>query len=80
MDFKDNIVLSGSVDGYACLSNWMTGAPLSRSELHTNSVENVLFYGNLFLTGCVDGLVRWYDANTVKKVNNYQFNVRLYLT
>lgn len=68
-------MLSGSVDGYACLSNWTTGVTHGRTELHTNSVESVLFYNHLFLTGCVDGFVRWYDTNTLKKVNNYQFKV-----
>lgn len=31
LDFKDNLALTGSVDGYACLSNWQTATVLSRT-------------------------------------------------
>ncbi len=29
----------------------------------------------MFLTACVDGTLRWYDTNTMKKISNHKFEV-----
>lgn len=74
MDIKDNLMVTGGVEGLVCLSNWETATCLMKTEIHPKSVESVLFSHNFVISGCVDGGVRQFDAKTFKLIQALKYD------
>lgn len=74
MDIKDNLIVTGGVEGLVCLSNWESASCLMKTELHPKSVESVLFSHNFIISGCVDGGIRQFDSKTFKLIQSLKYD------
>mmetsp|Transcript_4784 Transcript_4784/g.3979 ORF Transcript_4784/g.3979 Transcript_4784/m.3979 type:complete len:360 (+) Transcript_4784:424-1503(+) len=72
---KSGIMATGSVDRTVCLSSYLSGKALGRTDDQGESIESIIFPKNfdIFCSGSLDGGVRIFDVNKLSLRETFKF-------